>query len=141
METLTLARAMADIGAGLLALPLADLPDIASIRLMPEWPDSLDVQLQLSVAGCADHVVGLLMWADAMTDPIATGREREDYIRLEVSGVVGGLRIAVWTHLDGPDLVDVGSFLSLPLDSETHRLPLGVLRALARHRQAVSTDA
>lgn len=140
MRTRTLARAMADIGAGLLALPLADLPAIASVRLMPEWPDSLDVQLQLSVEGSADDVAGLLAWADAMTDPVAVGREREDHIKLEVSGVIGGFRVAVWAHLAGPDLVDAGCFLSLPPDGGTHRLPLGVLRALAQHRKVAGSD-
>lgn len=133
-RTPLMARAMADAGAGLLALPLGELPDIASVQLMTERPDGLAVRLQLSAGNTGDAVAALLAWADAMTDPAASGRECEDYIRVEVTGLVGGVRIAVWDHLRGPDLNDTGCFLSLPLDGDTHRLPLGVLRALARYR-------
>lgn len=129
-----MARVMADIGPGLLALPLDELPDIAAVQLMIRWPGQLEVRMQLSTVDVGDQVDALIAWADALPEPAAAGRECEDYIRLEVSGLVGGARISVWAHLRGPDLNDTGCFLSLPLDSETHRLPLGVLRALARHR-------
>lgn len=129
-----MARAMADIGSGLLAPPLAELPDIAAVQVITRWSEGLAVRLQLSMVGLGDQVDALIAWAEALPEPAATGRECEDYIRLEVSGLVGGVRITVWAHLRGLDLNDTACFLSLPLDDETHRLPLGRLRALARHR-------
>lgn len=129
-----LARTMADVGAGLLTLPLDDLPDIAAVQMVQRWPERVAVRLQLSMGDVGDQVDALIAWGEALPESSAAGREHEDYIRLEVSGLVGGVRITVWAHLRGPDLNDTACFLSLPLDDETHRLSLGRLRALARHR-------
>ena len=129
-----LARDMADVGAGLLTLPLDDLPDIAGVQMVQLGPERVVVRLQLSRVDYGDQVDALLAWGEALPEPSAAGREHQDYIRLEVSGLVGGVRITVWAHLRGPDLNDTACFLSLPLDDETHRLSLARLRALARHR-------
>ncbi|MBW0135643.1 hypothetical protein [Pseudonocardia abyssalis] len=129
-----LARNMADVGAGLLTLPLDDLPDIAAVQMLHRGPTGVAVRLQLSMHDVADQVDALIAWGEALPEPSAAGFEHQDYIRLEVSGLVGGVRVTVWGHLRGPDLNDTACFLSLPLDGETHRLSLARLRALARHR-------
>lgn len=105
------------------------------MQLFTLRPDGLTVRLQLSAGNTGDAVAALLAWAEVLTGPAATGCECEDYIRVEVTGLVCGVRIAVWDHLRGPDLNDTACFLSLPLDGDAHSLPLGVLRALARHRE------
>lgn len=128
------ARNMADVGTGLLTLPLHDLPDIAGVQMVHRRTQRVAVRLQLSAVDDGDQVDALIAWGEALPEPSAAGREHQDYIRLEVSGLVGGVRITVWALLRGPDLNDTACFLSLPLDDETHRLSLARLRALARHR-------
>jgi len=134
-----MAGALRNVAAGLLALPLADLPDIASVQLHTDV-DARRIMLQLSSGTAGEQVASLLAWADVLPEVRAFGSEHDDYIRLEVAGVLGGLCVAVWTHIRGEHLVDTGCFLGLPLVCEAHGLPLGVLRALAQHR-AVSVDA
>lgn len=137
-HTESIVTAMAAAGAELLALPLADLPAIASVRVQSD--DVAHVEMQLASVE-QEQVSGLLTWADVLPECSAAGLEHDDYIRLVVSGFLGGVRVTVWTHLRGEHLVDTGCFLSLPSDRESHALPLGVLRALARHRAGVTCDA
>ena len=140
-HTESMAGAMANAGPALLALPLADLPAIASVRIHTD-ADAARIEMQLSCGGVdQEQVAGLLAWADVLPDRSAAGGEFDDYIRLDVTGIVNGARVTVWTHLRGEYLVDTGCFLSLPLDGESHTVPLGVLRALAQHRAAVTSDA
>lgn len=134
LRTPGFARSMADVGAGLLTLPLNDLPDIAGVQMVYRLTEPVAVRLQLSTVEDGDQVDALIAWGEALPEPSAAGFEHQDYIRLEVSGLVGGVRVTVWGHLRGPDLNDTACFLSLPLDGKTHRLSLARLRALARHR-------
>lgn len=130
---------MAKAGVGLLALPLVDLPEIASMQVRTEGMQA-HLSMQLSALEGGDQVVHLLAWADVLPERAAVGLEWDDYIRLAVTGVIDGVRVEVWTHLRGEHLVDTGRLLGLPHDRESHALPLGALRALAEHR-AVSCDA
>lgn len=140
-ETWEMVRAMADVGAGLSALPLAGLPDLAVVQVTTDvLSGRMEVRLQLAAVHDDDQVRALLAWADALPDAAANGTERADHIRLAVTGTVAGFPVSVWTHVKGEDLADTGCFLSLPTDGRPHRLPLGVLRALLRHR-GVTTDA
>ena len=134
--TADMAGAIAKVGVGLLALPLADLPAIAAVQVRDTAPTHL--LLQLSAVGDGDRISALLAWADVLPDRAAYGIEREEYIRLAVTGVLDGVQVEVWTHLSGEHLVDTRCFLGLPPDDEEHALPLGALRALVEHR-AVST--
>lgn len=141
-HTESMAGAMATAGPALMALPLAELPAIASIHIRSGFGgEAAYVEMQLSCRHDDEQVSALLAWAAVLPEQCASGIEFDDYIRLIVAGVVDGVRVTVWTHLRGEHLVDTGSFLSLPLDGESHTLPLGVLRALAQHRAAVTSDA
>jgi len=141
-HTESMAGAMATAGPALLVLPLADLPAIASIHVRSGFGgDPSYVEMQLSCRHDHEQVSALLAWAAVLPEQSASGLEFDDYIRLNVAGVVDGVRVTVWTHLRGEHLVDTGCFLSLPLDGEPHPVPLGVLRALAQHRAAVTSDA
>lgn len=135
-QTVEMAGAMAKAGVGLLALPLVELPAIASVQVRIDGGQAY-VSLQLSAVGGGDAAVGLLAWADVLPEHAVTGLEGDDYIRVAVSGVIDGVRVEVWTHFRGEHLVDTGCFLGLPLDRESHALPLGALRALVQ-RRAVS---
>lgn len=138
-QMVELAGAMAKVGVGLLALPLSELPTIASVQVREG--SSANVRLQLSAVEDRNPAGALMAWAQALPERVAYGREREDYIRLAVIGVIDGVAVEVWTHVTGEHLVDTGCFLSLPPGGETHALPIGVLQALAEHRAAVSTHA
>lgn len=131
-----MARAMVKVGVGLLALPLVELPGIASVQVRASGAQA-QVSLQLSAVEGHHQVAGLLAWADVLSERAATGLEWDDYIRVTVSGVIDGVCVEVWTHLRGEHLADTGCFLGLPLDREAHALSLGALRALVQH-QAVS---
>lgn len=133
-----ISSAMAKAGVGLLALPLAELPPVASVQV--EHPHGGTTTVRLQLATTSHTAAALSAWADALPEPRAVGREHDDYIHLEVTGVIDGVQVAVWDHLTGEHLVDAGCFLSLPLDGRKHRFPLGALRGLAQ-RQAVNADA
>lgn len=139
-QTVEMAGAMVKAGVGLLALPLVELPAIAFVQVRRTDGAQAHLDLQLAAVQHGDQVADLLAWADVLPERAATGVEWDEYIRLSVSGVIDGVCVEVWTHLRGEHLVDTGCFLGLPLDGETHVLPLGALRALAQHR-AVSTHA
>jgi hypothetical protein len=64
------------------------------------------------------------------------GQEFDEYIRLRVVGVLGGVRVVVRTRIDGPGLIDAGCYLSLPLDRKARHLHVGVLAGLAQRRAA-----
>ncbi|MBW0091430.1 hypothetical protein I4I73_21535 [Pseudonocardia sp. KRD-184] len=137
-RTVETAGVMAKVGVAMLALPLVDLPAVASAHI---HSNNSQVSLQLAAVQDGGQVAGLLAWADVLPERIATGLEWEDYIRLAVVGVIDGVRVEVWTHLRGEQLVDARRVLALPLDGAEHALSLGALRSLAQHGSAVSTDA
>ncbi|HVM13926.1 MAG TPA: hypothetical protein VM287_06320 [Egibacteraceae bacterium] len=136
-RTQAIAEAMARVGLALLALPLADLPPVAHVEA-DDRSNQPRVRLQLSAA--CEPAAALVAWADALPDTSAQGCEYDNHIHVDVVAVLDGVRVAVWSHFDGEHLVDAGNFLSLPLDGQTHALPLAALRGLAK-RRAVSCDA
>jgi hypothetical protein len=139
-RSVRIAGAMAKAGVGLLALPLADLPPVVHAQVLCDGVQP-ELALQLGSVHVDEQVRGLLAWAAALPDRVVVGLEQQDSIRLEVRGSVDGVSVAVWTYLRGEHLVDTGGFLGLAVDGESHVLPLGALRALAQHREAVSTGA
>lgn len=132
-----ISAAMAKAGVGLLALPLAELPPIASVQVHNRAGEDLRVELQLATT--QRTAADLWAWAEVLPERRAAGREHESYIYLEVCGEIDGVRVVVWDHLTD-DLVDAGCFLSLRFDGDTHPLSLAALRGLAQ-RQAVGADA
>jgi hypothetical protein len=125
-----MAAAMAKVGVALLALPLDELPVIASVQVHHDFLSrGLRVEMQLNAAH--ETAAGLLAWADALPDAAASGRERPDYLRLEVVAVLDGITVPVWGHLAGHNMGDAAHLLGLPLDGQTHPISIAGLRALA----------
>ena len=125
-QNVAMAGALAKVGTGLLALPLADLPAIAFVDLRNEHEPRIDLQLSIS----SEPVSDLLAWGDVLPAPVAYGRDERDYIRLEIASLVDGVPLAVWTHLRGEHLAVARRLLGLPPDGEAHHLSVAVLRGL-----------
>ena len=125
-QNVALADALAKVGTGLLALPLADLPAIAFVDLRNEHGPRTDLQLSIS----SEPVSDLLAWGDVLPTRVAFGTYERDYIRLEIAGLIDGVPLAVWTHLRGEHLAVARRLLGLPPDGEAHHLPVGVLHGL-----------
>lgn len=130
-----MAGAMAKVGVALLALPLDELPPIAHMQLRHDsLSEGLRVELQLG--GACTTAAGLRAWAAALPEPAVAAKETQDYVRVEVVSVLDGVTVAVWDHIRGRDMGDAVRLLGLPLDRQTHAVPLAALRELAAHAAA-----
>lgn len=127
-----MAAAMAKVGVALLALPLDEMPVIASIQVRHDAvSEGLRIEMQLGARN--EPAAGLLAWAGALPESAVAGCEYRDYVRVEVVGVLDGVTVAVWDHITGREMGDAVRLLGLPLDGRTHGVSVAALRELAAH--------
>ena len=129
-----MAAAMAKVGVALLALPLDEMPVIASMQVRHDAvSEGLRIEMQLSARNAAAS--GLLAWAGTLPDSAVVGCEYREYVRVEVLGVLDGVTVLVWDHFRGREMGDAARLLGLPLDGRTHGVSVAALRELADHNE------